>query len=158
MNNDLKKLSRLELLEILLEQSKRIEELEEQVNILNTEINSKKIEINEIGSLAEASLKVTEIFKSADEAANIYINNVKEKSKEEEKKIKKECLEMKRSTKEFNTATEALKYAEYLAKLPEGELSMYEKMVELKGEYTWFGSKKNWISTPVYVIDIMRNN
>lgn len=86
MNNDLKKLSRLELLEILLEQSKRIEELEEQVNILNTEINSKKIEINEIGSLAEASLKVTEIFKSADEAANIYINNVKEKSKEEENK------------------------------------------------------------------------
>lgn len=73
-------------------------------------------------------------------------------------KMYKKDREMKRSTKEFNTAAEALKYTEYLAKLPEGELSMYEKMVELKGEYTWFGSKKTWISNPVYVIDIMRNN
>lgn len=96
MNKDLKKLSRLELLEILLEQSKRIEELEEQISNLNIEADSKKIEIDEIGTLAEASLKLTEIFKSADEAAAIYINNVKEKTKAEEKKIKKECLEYKR--------------------------------------------------------------
>lgn len=94
-NSDLKKLSRLELLEILLEQSKRIEELEEQIDKLNDDMNSKKLRMTETGTLAEASLKLTEIFKAADEAANIYMNNVMEKAKKEEKQMRKECREYK---------------------------------------------------------------
>lgn len=94
-NNELKKLSRLELLEILLEQTKRIEDLEHQVEELNEEIAARKIELSETGSLAEASLKLTEIFKEADEAAAIYKNNVMEQAKKEERQLKKELRELK---------------------------------------------------------------
>ncbi len=94
-NNELKKLSRLELLEILLEQTKRIEDLEKQVEKLNEELTSRKIQISETGSLAEASLKLTEIFKEADEAATIYKNNVIQQAKKEERQLKKELRELK---------------------------------------------------------------
>lgn len=94
-NGALKKLSRLELLEILLEQTKRIEELEHQVEKLNEEILARKIEISQTGSLAEASLKLTEIFKEADEAATIYRNNIINQVKKEEKQLKKELRELK---------------------------------------------------------------
>ncbi len=94
-NNELKKLNRLELLEILLEQSKRIEELEAKVESLNEEIKARKISISNTGSLAEASLRITEIFKEADEAAQIYKNNVIREADKESKQLKKELKELK---------------------------------------------------------------
>ena len=43
MNKELKKMSRKELLEILLEQAKRIEELENKIEKLNEKLESKKV-------------------------------------------------------------------------------------------------------------------
>ncbi len=94
-NKMLKKLSRLELLEILLEQRKRIEDLEQQVEKLNDEVNSKKLSLSEVGTLAEASLKLTNIFKEADEAIAIYKSNIEEQTKKEANKVKKELRELK---------------------------------------------------------------
>ena len=79
--NDLKRLKRKELLEILLEQTKRIEELEDKLDILQKELDSKNISINQSGSLAEASLKLSNIFKSADDAIEIYRLNFEQSLK-----------------------------------------------------------------------------
>ena len=92
----LKKLNRKDLLEILLEQTKRIEELESEVEGLRKEISERKASIKDVGSLAEASLVLSDIFKSADETANIYMNNIKELAIQEEKKLKKELRELKK--------------------------------------------------------------
>ena len=80
-SGELKKLNRKMLLEILLEQSKRIEELEKELEKTQNELNNKKILIKESGSIAEASLKLSDIFKSADEAVQIYIKNALEQMK-----------------------------------------------------------------------------
>ena len=88
-NKELRKLSRKELFEILLEQTKRIEELEVKLDRANKELNERNVSISNVGSLAEASLVLSNIFKSADEAASIYLENIKKLTEEESKKLKK---------------------------------------------------------------------
>lgn len=74
---ELKKLSRIELLEMLIEQSKRAEELQKQLDAANQQLNDRKIALEEAGSIAEASLKLSGIFEAAQKAADLYLENMK---------------------------------------------------------------------------------
>lgn len=93
MNKEIRKLSRKDLLEIVLEQTKRIEELESKLDILEKELSLKKINIMNSGSIAEASLKISEIFKSVDEAAEIYTKNVKNLARKEAYVIRNKIIQ-----------------------------------------------------------------
>lgn len=93
---ELRRLHRKDLLEILLEQTRRIEELELELEKTKEKLNDKKVLLSNVGSLAEASLKLSDIFKAADEAIAIQIKNIEEMAKSEEKKRKKELREMKK--------------------------------------------------------------
>lgn len=115
IKKELKKLSRKELLEILLEQTKRIEDLEQNLADKEKQLESKKISLNETGTLADAALKLSDIFKNADEAIAIYKLNVEESVKKEEKKFKKECKEIKEKLIS-DTEAKLLKKAETTAK------------------------------------------
>lgn len=75
---ELKKLSRVELLEMLIEQTERNEELEHKVAELEQQLYDKHINISEAGTLAEACLKVNKIFEAADSAASQYLENIRE--------------------------------------------------------------------------------
>ena len=86
-SKDLKRLRRRDLLEILLEQTKRIEELELELENTKEKLNNKKVLLRDVGSLAEASLKLSDIFKAADEAIAIQMQNIEEMAKIEEKKL-----------------------------------------------------------------------
>ena len=88
-NKNLRKLKRKDLLEIILEQTKRIECLEIELSKLKSEYEERKISISNFGSLAEASLELSGIFKAADEAVKIYIDNIQnQNTKVKDKKIK----------------------------------------------------------------------
>lgn len=87
----LRKIGKKELLEILLSQAKRIEELEIELAKTQKKLDSKKIAIEESGSLAEASLKLNGIFEAAQKAADQYLLNVKDKCKKIENDAKKAC-------------------------------------------------------------------
>lgn len=95
-SRELRKLNRKELLEIILAQTRRIETLELELEKAKKELNERKIALKEVGSLAEASLVLSDIFKKADEAANIYISNIKELAIKEEKNTKKELRQLKK--------------------------------------------------------------
>ena len=98
---DLKKIKRRELLELMLEQAKRIQELELEIKDLKSELDAKKIKIKESGSIAEAALKLNNIFEDAENAVNQYYENFKENCKKIEISIKKEAtLEKNRIVKE----------------------------------------------------------
>lgn len=92
MKNELRKLNRKDLLEIILEQTKRIEILEKDIDKLNKELDSKKISINESGSIAEAALKISDIFKACENAKEIYMDNVKELAIKEANVIKEKII------------------------------------------------------------------
>lgn len=95
-NNLLKKMRRKELLEILLEQTKRIEKLEAKLTESDKQLEARKISYRDEGSLADASLKLTDIFKNADEAISIYKLNIEESLKKKEKDFQKECEDIKK--------------------------------------------------------------
>ena len=101
MNKDIRRLNRKDLLEIVLEQTKRIEDLNNEIDKLKNELKAKKIHIKASGSIAEAALKISSIFKSADEAKEIYMNNVKELAIKEANEIKYKIIhETKKRCKE----------------------------------------------------------
>ena len=74
---DLSKLKKKDLLEIMLAQSKEIDSLREKVADLEAQLANREFEFEKIGSIAEASLAVTNIFKDAEEAARIYLENIR---------------------------------------------------------------------------------
>ena len=85
----LKKMSRKELLQLLLLQSEEIDKLKKDLDSKNKLIDSKINMLKEAGSIAEASLKINKVFESAQEAANQYLENIKALEHDYEECIKK---------------------------------------------------------------------
>lgn len=75
--NDLSKLKKKDLLEIMLRQGEEIDSLRAQVADLQAKLDSRDFELSHIGNIAEASLVVTNVFEEAQKAAVIYLRNVK---------------------------------------------------------------------------------
>ena len=80
---ELLKLKKSELLEIMLAQSKEIDSLREQLADSKKKLKNRRIKIKESGSIAEASLKLTQIFEEAQKAADLYVENVKRMAEQE---------------------------------------------------------------------------
>ena len=88
--NNLKKLRRKDLLEILLLQNTKINTLEEEIKKLKDQIEKRQIILSEVGNIAEASLKLNKIFETAQIAADDYLESIKYMAKSNNKKIKGE--------------------------------------------------------------------
>lgn len=76
-DKDLRRLQKIELLEILVDQRKRIDELEAELTEAKKELEKREINIRTSGSIAEASLKLTNVFTEAQKAADLYLENVR---------------------------------------------------------------------------------
>lgn len=132
----IRKINKKELLEILLSQAKRIEELEQQLEKTQKKLDSKKITIENSGSLAEASLKLNGIFEIAQATAEQYLLNIKEKCKKIENDTKKECqIKTEQMIKEIE------KKCQQREELAEEKL----KKIELKIKESNKTTKKNTI-------------
>lgn len=73
----MRKLSRMELLNLLLAQTKRADELEQRLRYAEEKLNDKNIQIDEAGSIAQAALKINGVFEAAEAAAAQYLDNIK---------------------------------------------------------------------------------
>ena len=76
-DKELKKLSRAELLEMLIAQSKRADELQEKMEKAEAELNSRQLKVDEAGSIAEASLRLNGVFEAAQAASEQYLDNIR---------------------------------------------------------------------------------
>lgn len=79
-HKELKKLKRTELLELLLEQTRRAENLEKSLAEATRQLQSRELQVSEAGSLAEAALKLNDVFSSAQNAADQYLQNVRSRN------------------------------------------------------------------------------
>lgn len=77
-DKELRKLNRTELLELLVEQSKEVERLNGLLEEANEKLNSRKLDIENAGSIADAALQISGIFETAQKAADQYLDNVRE--------------------------------------------------------------------------------
>ena len=75
--NDLAKLKKKDLLEIMLKQGEEIDALRAQIADLEARLDNRNFELSQIGNIAEASLIVTNVFEEAQKAAVVYLQNVK---------------------------------------------------------------------------------
>ncbi len=76
-DNELKKLNRKELLEILIEQSNEIEHLEAALQATEAKLQERALKISSAGSIAEASLALNGVFEAAQAAAEQYLENIR---------------------------------------------------------------------------------
>ena len=73
----LKKMSRRELLDMLLKLRTQLDATQKELEETKAALADKTINIEKSGSIAEASLAVTKIFEEAQRAAELYLVNVK---------------------------------------------------------------------------------
>ena len=77
---ELLKLKRSELLEIMLAQSREIDRLREELEETKEKLADREIRIEKAGSIAEASLRLTNIFEEAQKAVDLYVENMKRRT------------------------------------------------------------------------------
>lgn len=87
-DKDLKKLKRADLLQILIVQGREIERLEKALEEAENKLKDRTIDIEDLGSMAEAAFKLNQVYDSVDKAAEQYIENVKQRCMEYEKSFK----------------------------------------------------------------------
>ncbi len=73
---ELKKLKRVDLLEMLIEQSKENERLKKKLARAEKELESRHIAIESSGSMASAALQLNNVFEAAEKAQKQYIENL----------------------------------------------------------------------------------
>ena len=76
---ELRKLNRYQLLELILIQSEKIDELEKQLENVQKELEEQKINVENAGSIAEAALQLSGVFEAAQRAADLYLKSIKER-------------------------------------------------------------------------------
>lgn len=93
-DRELRKLSRADLLELLLEQLKENEQLRGELEAAQKQLADRKILLENAGSIAEASLQLNGVFQAAQAACAQYIENIERMSVRQEQL----CAQMERET------------------------------------------------------------
>lgn len=83
-DRELRKLSREELLKLLIEQRMEIDSLKEEIEKMQAKLTDRKIAIETSGSIAEAALRINGVFIAAERAAQQYIENMRLMSERQE--------------------------------------------------------------------------
>lgn len=81
---EMKKLSRTDLLRMLIDQGEEMKVLKEELEKAKAEISEREIKLTEAGSIAEAALKINGVFEAAQAASQQYLENVKHLSERQD--------------------------------------------------------------------------
>lgn len=83
-DKELKKLSRKDLLYMLVSQGKELQELREKYAKAEAALEDRSIQLEKAGSIAEASLQMNGIFEAAEAACQQYVENVARLSRKQD--------------------------------------------------------------------------
>lgn len=106
-NRELKKMKRVDLLDIMVRQSKENDSLKNQLAEALEELNERKIQISEAGSIAEAALQLNKVFEAAEKAGSQYLENIARLSEEKETINARIIEESERKVAEMMAETQA---------------------------------------------------
>lgn len=76
-DKELRRMSRSELLEMLIAQMEENEALKTRLKEAETALADRRLIVDEAGTLAEAALKLNGVFEAADQAARQYLENIR---------------------------------------------------------------------------------
>ncbi len=81
---DLRKLGRADLLELLLRQTEENERLQAELNLARQQLADRRLRMENVGSIAEASLQLNGVFEAAQKAADEYLATIRERSESQD--------------------------------------------------------------------------
>ena len=84
-DKEFKRLRRSDLIEIIYEYQRREKALNEEIEALKAELESRDLKIRDAGSIAEAVVKLNELFETAQKTADEYVEQVKRNAEREMK-------------------------------------------------------------------------
>lgn len=77
---ELRKLSRRDLLELLIEQGKEVRELRQKLAEAEAALAERTLAVENAGSLAEAALRLNGVFEAAQAACDQYLFNIRQRA------------------------------------------------------------------------------
>ena len=89
--NELKNLSRRELVDIIYQQKRNEEQLQVELTALQAELQDRRIKLSKVGSIAEAAISITDVYTAAQASADLYLREIA-RLKEETEQVKKAHL------------------------------------------------------------------
>lgn len=95
-DKELKKLSRMELVEMLLILTRENEQLTQQLEQTRQQLESRTLLVENAGSLADASLQLNHVFEAAQAACEQYVENIQYRSQNQ----REICDRMEQETQE----------------------------------------------------------
>ena len=84
-DKEFKRLTRAQLIEIIYQFQLQVDKLTEQNQELERELADKRLRLQSAGNIAEAALEINDCFRSAQNAAEQYLNEIKAIREETEK-------------------------------------------------------------------------
>jgi cell division septum initiation protein DivIVA len=76
-DKEFKRLSRAQLIDIIYQLQLQIDKLNEEKQELESELADKRLRLSNAGNIAEAALEMNDCFRSAQNAAEQYLNEIK---------------------------------------------------------------------------------
>lgn len=88
-DKEFKKLNRAQLIEIIYQYQLQVDALTGKIQELETALEDKRIRIGNVGNIAEAALEINECFRSAQSAAEQYLNEIEMMRKQTEEECER---------------------------------------------------------------------
>ena len=102
-DKEFKKLNRAQLIDIIYQLQLQIDVLTEQNHSLEKALEDKRLRISNAGNIAEAALKINDCFQSAQNAAEQYLNEIKEMREEAMAEYRQILVEARAEAKKIVT-------------------------------------------------------
>ena len=113
-DKELRRLSRSELLEMLIAQTEENDRLKIKLEQAEAQLRDRKIAIDKAGSLAEAALSLNGVFQAAEAAAQQYLENIQRISGQQDElycalkeKAEKEIAQMQQEAQAYSQKVHA---------------------------------------------------
>ena len=113
-DKELRRLSRRELLEMLIAQTAENEQLKTRLEQAEAQLRDRRIAIDKAGSLAEAALSLNGVFQTAEAAAQQYLENIQRISGQQDElcralkeKAEKETAQIRQEAKAYSQKVHA---------------------------------------------------
>lgn len=97
---EMKRLTRYQLLELLILQSAQVDALQKQLEETQKQLEDRKLQMEAMGSLAEASVHLSGVLDAAQNAADIFLSNAQERIAAMEAKAAEEAAEIIRQAQQ----------------------------------------------------------
>lgn len=125
-DKELQKLNRRELLEMLIEQTKEVDRLQQELEETKARLESRDLMVNKAGSFAQAAFQINGVVESVEAAARQYLENIKRCSDSQQAKYESVIAEARAK------ADEIIAEAEKESKLRKADADEYWQQLQMR--------------------------